>query len=233
MLRHQLTATLHQLAEPDYREFAARLIPGETRLLGVRLPILRRLARRYAVNQWRELLDESAPAEASFEELLLRAMLPAYAADTTPSERLHYLAQEQPNLNNWSLCDSACATCHFIRNYREMTSHWLVPFLQSREEYTARFGVVMLNNYYAAEKEWAPWVISILPGIPANGYYADTAIAWCACTLLCRHPQHADTMLSGNYLPERIQRLLLKKLRESRIRHPELTQRLNSLRNKV
>lgn len=217
MLRRELITTLQRLAEPGYRDFAARLIPGESRLLGVRLPILRRLAKQYAAGDWRHLLATPVTPDASFEEILLRAMLPAYAKDTTLAERLRYLAQEQPNLNNWSLCDSACAGCRFVRQHREETAHWLSRFLQSREEFTARFGIVMLNNYYAAEEAWAAWVISVLPNICACGYYADMAVAWCACTLLCRFPEHADTMLAHNYLPGRIRRLLLKKLRESRI----------------
>ena len=218
MLRNHLCSELRLSADRSYHDFASRLIPGETRMLGVRLPVLRTIARQYSRRHWRELLDTPAAPDASFEELLLRAMLPAYAADTTLPERLRYLQQEQPNLNNWSLCDSACATCHFVKQHREEVAPWLETFLTSTEEFTSRFGVVMLNNYYTRDTAWADWVMHTLPNIKAQGYYADMAVAWCACTLLCRFPERAETMLSPSYLSPPLHKLLCKKLRESRIR---------------
>ncbi len=220
MPRRQLITILHQLAEPAYRDFAARLIPGETRLLGVRLPALRKLARQYAAGDWRQLLATPAAADASFEELLLRAMLPAYAADATLSERLRYLQQEQPNLNNWSLCDSACATCRFVRDHLDAVFPWLeASFLHSEKEFTARFGIVMLNHYYAADARWTPHVIQALREVPQDAYYAAMAVAWCACTLLTARIDLRDDvgmeLLAPGYLPEHTHKLLLRKLRES------------------
>ena len=210
MSRRQLCTELQLLADAAYRDFASRLIPGETRILGVRLPALRKLARRYARGDWRELLNTSVSPDASFEELLLRAMLPAYAPNATLPEKLLYLQQEQPNLNNWSLCDSACATCHFVKEHREDVAPWLETFLNSTEEFTARFGVVMLNNYYTCDTAWADWVMNILPKIQAKGYYAGMAVAWCGCTLLCQFPERADIMLDPSYLSPPLHKLLCK-----------------------
>ncbi len=219
MLRRQLITTLQQLAEPGYRDFAARLIPGESRLLGVRLPILRRLAKQYAAGDWRHLLATPVAPDASFEEILLRAMLPAYAKDTTLAERLHYLAQEQPNLNNWSLCDSACATCRFVRDNLDDVYPWLESFLHSEKEFTARFGIVMLNHYYATDVRWTHHVIHALREVPQDAYYAAMAVAWCACTLLTSRIDLRDNvgteLLAPGHLPEHTRKLLLRKLRES------------------
>ncbi len=220
MPRRQLIDSLHHLAEPDYRAFAVRLIPGESRLLGVRLPALRKLARQYAAGDWQRLLAEPAAKDASFEEILLRAMLPAYAAKASLSERLRYLHREQPNLNNWSLCDSACATCRFVRDHLDEVYPWLESsFLHSDKEFTARFGIVMLNHYYATDARWAPLVIRALREVPQEAYYAAMAVAWCACTLLTSRIDLRDDvgmeLLAPGYLPEQTRKLLLRKLRES------------------
>ena len=146
-------------------------------------------------------------------------MLPAYAGDTTLEERLRYLAQEQPRLRNWSLCDSCVASCHFIREHKTEVSLWLEDFLQSEDEFTARFGVVMLNHYYAADESWVTWVIEKLAQVQASGYYADMAVAWCACTVLTTHlDAHrgiGEALLQPGYLPARTQKLLHRKLHES------------------
>lgn len=219
MLRHSLLTRLNELADPAYREFAMRLIPGENRMLGVRLPALRRLAQAHARAHGLTLLSEPAGADATFEEILLRAMLPAYANGISTAERLRYLQQEQPNLNNWSLCDSTCATCHFVREHQDEVFCWLQPYLHSEQEFAARFGVVMLNNYYAADPARAPIVIEALRHVPQAAYYAAMAVAWCACTLLTSRIDLRDEvgqeLLTPGYLPEQTRKLLLRKLRET------------------
>ena len=219
MLRHALLARLNEMADPAYREFATRLIPGETRMLGVRLPMLRRLAQAQVRAHGLSLLAVPVAEDATFEEILLRAMLPAYEDAISLAERLRYLQQEQPNLNNWSLCDSTCATCHFVRDHKEAIFRWLQPFLHAEQEFTVRFGVVMLNHYYAADARWAPHVIKALREVPQDAYYAAMAVAWCACTLLTSRIDLRDDigleLIAPDYLPEYTRRLLLRKLRES------------------
>lgn len=43
--RRKLREKIESLAEPEFQKFSAALIPGVSRLLGVRLPVLRNLAR--------------------------------------------------------------------------------------------------------------------------------------------------------------------------------------------
>ena len=73
-----LRKRLKALAEPRFQAFAASLIPGEQHLLGVRLPILRKLAKEAARSNREEIFNEPTPPQ-SMEECLLRGMLPGYA----------------------------------------------------------------------------------------------------------------------------------------------------------
>lgn len=206
---------LKEWAEPSYREFAASLIPGvdKARMLGVRLPRLRKLARQLAKGG---LLTCPARPGETFEETMIRGFLPGYADHAPLHERLAALAVFIPSITNWSLCDSCCATCKFIRHHREEVWHWLQPHLNSPQEYPARFGVVTLLNHYAAEDAWAPRIASLLPHIPATAFYASMAIAWCACELIIRHPSHASHLLAPGTFTPAILSLTLRKLRESR-----------------
>ena len=81
-IRKELAA----LAEPDYAAFAAKLlrkpqeaVPGGSaaRLLGVRLPALRKMAARLAKEDWAGNLEalEGAGDGAAFEEIMLRGFL--------------------------------------------------------------------------------------------------------------------------------------------------------------
>lgn len=64
---------LFNLAEPDYQQFSARLLPGIDHILGVRVPILRKIAQRNAKADWRSYLK--AADDQYFEEIMLQGMV--------------------------------------------------------------------------------------------------------------------------------------------------------------
>ncbi|MBQ3218964.1 MAG: DNA alkylation repair protein [Akkermansia sp.] len=216
MTPQDLAATLRQLAEPRYREFAASLIPGETDLLGVRLPTLRTLARRAARSAWHPLFQALAQ-EHGMEIVMLRGMLPGYAPHATLPERLAALAAFVPAIRNWSICDSCCTTYRFTRCHRAEVLDFLLPYLVSPQEYEARFAVVMLLLHYVPEAQWAPRVAECLLNVRCPAHYARMAVAWCCCELHLRYP-HIAARLIPQLCPE-LQALTHRKIRESH-RHP-------------
>ena len=52
-----LRRALEAAAEPEYRAFSQKLLPLGTPLLGVRLPVIRKLARAQAAGDWQAYLD--------------------------------------------------------------------------------------------------------------------------------------------------------------------------------
>lgn len=208
-----LSATLLNLAEPGYRQFAASLIPGESNILGVRLPALRRLARQSAKENWQQLFAE-LQSTTTMEVVMLRGMLPGYAPHATLSERLTAIADFVPTIRNWSICDSCCATYKFAREHRGELIEFLRPYLLSAHEYHARFGVVMLLNHYLPAPEWVTTVADLLPQVTCSACYAQMAVAWCACELSLQHPQTAGEL--HPLLSPAVQQLTQRKIRESR-----------------
>ena len=53
-------AELESLADSEYRDFTSALIPNveKSRVIGVRLPQIKKLADRVAKNGWREFLSQ-------------------------------------------------------------------------------------------------------------------------------------------------------------------------------
>ncbi|MBQ9096568.1 MAG: DNA alkylation repair protein [Akkermansia sp.] len=132
----ELRERLEALAEPRFQAFAASLIPGVQNLLGVRLPLLRKLAKEIACHHRELIFNEPTPPQ-SMEECLLRGMLPGYADKSVSCEqRLAEIAQFVPFITNWSICDSCCATYKFTRKNRpvvwEFCSHICNPLKNTR-----------------------------------------------------------------------------------------------------
>ena len=206
----EIRCELEALADASYREFASKLIPGEQRMLGVRLPQLRALAKRLArAGMWRL----RTPRGAAMEEVMLRGMLIGYAGGVGLAGRLAALDAFLPLITNWSICDSCCATYDFVRRNREQVWDWAVAHALSEQEYEARFGVVLLLMHYAREAEWAEQVAELLPRVVAQGYYAEMAVAWCACELCLQQPQLREKLEAA--LRPQVCKRMLRKLRES------------------
>ncbi len=207
---------LQQAAEPSYAAFAGRLIPQCSRpLLGVRLPLLRKLAKQIAKAQGLSFFD-TAPAPVFFEDAMVRGMLLGYVPHATPAERCTAIDRVLPLLDNWSLVDSCCATYHFAAEHRRQLWPWLRRHALSRDEFRARFGMVMLLDHYLADAAWAARTAELLPRLKAGRFYTDMAAAWCACEIILQHPALAPQLSAEGFLSAPVRQLTLRKLRESR-----------------
>ena len=212
----EIKARLQEMAEPRYAAFAGGLLPDNRHpLLGVRLPRLRQLARELAhADDARALLARTPGKRAAFEEIMLRGFVAGYAPGLEFSERCACIDRLVPFLDNWSLCDSCCATYRFVRLHRGAAWDWLLPYTRSNAEYERRFGIVMLLDHFIQDPAWAPRIARLLPTVAPGAHYSDMAVAWCACELCLRHPHLSSTLLTT--LPPPLLHLTHRKLRESR-----------------
>ena len=199
-------------AESGYQEFASRLIPGVKNLLRVRLPVLRRISREIAKNDWRFFLSRADLC--SFEETMLCGMVIG-VAKMEEEERIKHIRWLIPKIDNWSVCDSFCAGLKTVRNNRAFYFPFLAACLKSSHEYTVRFAAVMLRNYYVVD-EYIDVVLSLLAKTRHDGYYARMAVAWAVSECFVFFPALVEEILSSGTLCAGTQRMAVRKIRESR-----------------
>ena len=135
-------AQLLELAEPSYQEFSSRLLPGTTNILGVRLPILRKIAKQIAKENWREFLKQND--EVYFEEVMLKGMVIGYIKDASVSEMMQYIKNFVPKIDNWSVCDSFCSGLKITKKHQQQFWPMITSYLSSDNEFEVRFGIVMM-----------------------------------------------------------------------------------------
>ena len=69
----QIRKQLEQLKEPGFQLFTAKLLPGVEPILGVRLPLLRRMAKQFVKKDWQSYLRHAR--DDSYEEIMLQGMV--------------------------------------------------------------------------------------------------------------------------------------------------------------
>lgn len=212
-LNVRLRAELEALAEPGYRDFQSRLIPGlpPGRLLGVRLPALRKIARRLAKGDWQTYL--AGALDDSFEETLLQGMVIGYL--DVPFAALSPLIERfLPKIDNWSVCDSFCAGLKAARRYPEEMWTYLAVCRTSGRTYTVRFGVVMLLHFVQPERLDA--ALAALSAVRHEDYYVKMAVAWVLSMYFAAFPAQTLCFLQETPPEDEIYRRTLQKILESK-----------------
>lgn len=217
---------LQDLAEPDFQRFSSALLPGVNNMLGVRLPDLRKLAKRLAREDWRTYL--CLATDDSFEEVMLQGMVIGYIR-TTDEEWLDYIAAFLPKINNWSVCDSFCSGLKQTRTCPDKMWEFLQPCLQDLREFTVRFGAVMLLLYYIDEAH-IQRVLSLLEQVRHPGYYARMAVAWAISICYIKLPDPTESFLLDNRLDDGTFNKAIRKITESHSVEPQNKERLRRLK---
>lgn len=225
----EIRTQLLSLAEPEYQKFSAALIPNITNLMGVRLPAIRKMAKKIAAGDWRAYMKTAD--DDYFEEVMLQAMVIGHVqADL--DEWLEHVAAFVPKIDNWSICDSFCAGLKYTRAQAESVWNFLQPYLKSDQEYEIRFGVVMLLNFYLDET-YIDRVLVSLDQIKHEAYYVKMAVAWAISMAYVKQPEVTMHYLKNNTLDDFTYNKALQKITESYRVDPETKQMIRSMKRKT
>lgn len=220
-----IKAELVRLAEPEYAVFSRRLLPGTENVLGVRLPLLRRLARRIAKGDWAAYLDTAG--DGSFEEVMLQGMVIG-AICAPPQEVLARTAAFVPKIDNWSVCDSFCSGLKLARTHPEPVWEFLQPYFEDPRPFAVRFAVVMLLFYYI-DAQHLPRVLALLEEVHSDEYYVKMAVAWAASMCYAAFPDETLPWLQAARLDEFTYRRTIRKICESHQVNAEQKSHLRAL----
>jgi 3-methyladenine DNA glycosylase AlkD len=227
-MRMTIKEQLDGLADVKYQAFSAALIPNISNVLGVRLPELRKMAKKITKNEWRSYLDQAE--DEFFEEVMLQGMVIGYI-NTDIDELLRYVAAFVPKIDNWSVCDSFCSGLKITHKNKEKVWLFLQPYLKSDIAYDIRFGVVMLLNYYIDEP-YIYKVLQLLDQIKHEGYYVKMAVAWAISICFVKLPEPTMSYLYNNHLDDDTYNKALRKITESLRVDQETKTLIRSLKRK-
>ncbi len=218
----ELDTLLRSLAEPEYRDFASKLIPGIDNMLGVRIPKLRSIAKGICKEDWREFLTYPS---ASFEHTMIRGIVIA-TAGTDMAERIGYIEMFLPEVTNWSINDGFCCSLK-VRDPDEKRMLWnyCVDLVGRHREFPSRVGaVLMLTNFL--DEEHVDRVNDILISCPRCGYYLDMGIAWTLSMSYANFPERTEKALFDGRLDDTVLRMTVRKICDSYRVDPDAKKRL-------
>lgn len=211
---------LSSYAEPAFAEFQRRLIFTERKILGVRTPILRRIAKKYVGN-----IEELLSFRDEYYEVVFIQLT---AASTLPYEQfLPHLERLIGLMDNWALCDGFKAKC--IKTHREEFLPILQRVFEKGGEYYQRYPLVVLLSEYMEER-YLPIVKEYLQKAEDSFYYVYMGAAWLAAEVLVKHYEYGVELLKEGCLSAKIHNKAIQKAIESYRLSNEQKEYLRSLK---
>lgn len=220
--------TLVSLADPAYRTFHSKLMPtvDPGKILGVRVPQLRKLAKELAGTQAAAEFLNDLPHQY-YDEDNLHGFLIAAGKDF--SWVLAQLDRFLPYVDNWATCD--LMSPKVFKKHPAGLEEKIQAWLASEAEYTVRFGLGTLLGFYLDDGfrlEHLQWAARLR----REEYYIRMMVAWYFATALVKQYDHALPYLEEERLDLWTHNKTIQKAVESTRVSPEHKAYLRTLRRK-
>lgn len=206
-----VTERLLTLADEGYRQFQMPLIPTveSERVIGVRTPVLRKLAKELAGTPEAEVFLRELP-HTYYEENNLHAFLVEQIKDYNTCTAA--IDAFLPYVDNWSTCDGWSPKV--LEKHPEELLDKIREWISSDHPFTVRYGIGMLQRYFLDDlfkPEYVEWVASI----DREEYYVKMMVAWYFATALAKQYEAALPYIREYRLSEWIHNKAIQKAIDS------------------
>lgn len=204
-------AQLFGLQDETYRDFQSALMPTvpKEKVIGVRTPALRKLAKQLAGTPQAEAFLQALPHDY-YEENNLHAFLIEAIRDygTALAETEKFL----PYIDNWATCDFPEPKC--FRKNKKAVLEEVRKWIASTETYTIRYGIGMLMRLFLDE-DFSPEYLEMAAGVQSQEYYVNMMIAWYFATALAKQWDAAVPYIEQHRLSDWVHKKTIQKAVES------------------
>lgn len=201
-----------------YAAFNQRIVNTKMPVVGVRVPDLRRLARRLAPDMSAADISKLLTVQnKSFDYVLLCGLLITHAR-LDDQTAIDLAKQYLPHVDSWAHIDT------FIEKKRRFAGEvwwdFALECLQNEDEFTVRYGVISLMTNFLDEAH-IDQVFAVLRRIKHDGYYVKMALAWLYATTAVHFFDLTLAELENEHIDAWTRNKSYQKMRESRRFTPE------------
>ena len=219
-MHNQIIAQLNALSQGNesYAAFNQRIVNTKMPVIGVRVPDLRRLARRLAPGTSAADISELLTAQnESFDYVLLCGLLITHAR-LDDQMAIDLVKQYLPRVDSWAHIDV------FVEKKRRFAGEvwwdFALECLQNEDEFTVRYGVISLMTNFLDEAH-IDQVFAVLRNVKHDGYYVKMALAWLYATAAVHFFELTLDELENEHIDAWTRNKAYQKIRESRRFTPE------------
>lgn len=167
---------LKKLRDDKYKNFHSKLTTTKYEILGITLPMQRRIAKEICKGDIISFLEFNSTEY--YEEVLIRGLVIATIKDKDLF--LNNLDNYVLQIDNWGICDSFCNSLKIINLNKEYWFSYFINYLNSDKEFVVRVGLVIFLDFFV-EDDYVERIFELVEDIKLDKYYVNMAIAWLLC----------------------------------------------------
>lgn len=178
---------LEQISDKKFRDFTQKLLITNYKVIGVKVPVLKELAKIIAKTDLIGYLKNCT--FSSYEETLIYGLL----LNNLQSEQIvQFFNSYAKKIDSWGFTDTVIASLKKVKNSKELFLS-LIEELFCGGEFSVRSAYVFLLDYYICDE----YVEYIFDKIETNyqGYYVKMAKAWLLSVLYLKYPDKVKKFL--------------------------------------
>lgn len=202
---------LKSFAEEDYKAFNRKIIPTEQIILGVRVPTLRKIAKRIAKENAVAFLK--LDKQHIYEMILLEGMVLSYM-DKSFEALLPFTEKFLLKIDNWAQIDSTIGSFKNIAKEKQSILIIVQKWLKSDKEFIVRAGLVLLLAHYV-EKINLEMIYKLSQSVKHTGYYVYMGNAWLVSVCMAKYPDETINFFKANTLDKNTHNKAIQKSRDS------------------
>lgn len=178
-----ITDKLFELQDLKYKEFHSRLCPNNKNIIGVKIPVLRKLSKQL-YKEDKNILSKLG--NEYYEEVMLQGMIISLLTISV-EEKLEMIEGYVLKIDNWAICDIFCSSLKIKTKDKYKYWNFLKKYYDSNSEFEIRFLIIMLLDHFL-EEEYLNEICDIIKNIANRDYYVKMAIAWLLSVMYIKFP---------------------------------------------
>lgn len=194
-----------------YLSFHSSLVPNISSIQGVRVPILRKIAK--SLSKEKDILKYlEKPTLENYEEVTIYGLAIGYLKLNIEKYQ-YYLDRFIPYIDNWATCDIVASNLKFIKKSKQEMYSFILKYLNSKKEFEVRFTIVLLMNYYLDEEFMN--TLKLVEKVKLDYYYVKMAISWLISICYIKHKDETIEFLKNTSLDNWTYNKVIQKIIES------------------
>lgn len=211
----QFKSYLEGLSEFEYRAFSQKLIPDTPHMYGIRIPILRKIAKEISHGNCTEFL---ALQKGDYHEEIIVDGLVAASVNCGYDEMMSYMKSFAEKIYNWSICDTV--SFKHMSKYTDRLIQDIDWFIYNDNPWIVRYGLRCLMQFFLTD-EYTDRVLKYVQSVKSDMYYVQMMQAWLLATAAAEQRDTTIEFLKTRQLPPTVLKMTVRKMCESLRISPE------------
>ena len=179
----------------DLERHAKILNLPSDKIIGIRTPIIKKIAKEIAKGDWRKFVELSITD--IYEEKVLKGLILSYVKEDYSVIEPYLLDFYYKYVDSWAVCDVVVGNLKIINKNKDKHFFLLKNFHKSANPWVVRVGLVTLLDYYI-EGRYLEDIFKICLEVRSDEYYVKMALAWFISILFVKERDKTLEFLNDN-----------------------------------